>query len=252
MGQHGLPVFCAGIFLSFLGRVALEQSEGWPVQAGGQPARLGAMVAIAAVGAWYRRRSGEGGRKRGPPRDRRGGGWNRLACGARTGQWQNEPAAALLPCCARPGAGCRRRRGAGADEPACGAPAELLEPGAPLPATARAVAAGALRIAGGRLGLRARPRHQRSRRRLAGAAGSAARRPLPRPQAGNRGARRAGPHRRRQHRHDPGGAAARPGAARALADRRGGGGAQPRPRRVRGDARHRARSASTPPAPTRC
>jgi acyl-CoA thioesterase I len=32
------------------------------------------------------------------------------------------------------------------DEPACGAPPELLEPGAPLPATARAVAAGALRI----------------------------------------------------------------------------------------------------------
>jgi hypothetical protein len=33
-----------------------------------------------------------------------------------------------------------------ADEVACGAPAELLEPGAPLPATARAVSAGGLRV----------------------------------------------------------------------------------------------------------
>jgi acyl-CoA thioesterase-1 len=33
-----------------------------------------------------------------------------------------------------------------ADEVACGAPAELLDPGAPLPATARAVAAGSLRV----------------------------------------------------------------------------------------------------------
>ena len=64
MGQHGLPVFCAGIFLSFMGRVALERSEGLAVQAGVNLGGLGAMVAIAAVGAWYRQRSGEGGRKR--------------------------------------------------------------------------------------------------------------------------------------------------------------------------------------------
>jgi hypothetical protein len=64
MGQHGLPVFCAGIFLSFIGRVALEQSEGWAMQAAVNLVGLGAMVAIAAVGAWYRQRSGEGGRKR--------------------------------------------------------------------------------------------------------------------------------------------------------------------------------------------
>ena len=63
MGQHGLPVFCAGIFLSFMGRIALEQSEGWPAQAGVNLAGLAAMVAIAAVGAWYRQRSGEAGRK---------------------------------------------------------------------------------------------------------------------------------------------------------------------------------------------
>ena len=72
MGQHGLPVFCAGIFLSFMGRVALEWSEGLPMQAGVNLAGLGAMVAIAAVGAWYRQRSGEGGRKRGAVRRRYG------------------------------------------------------------------------------------------------------------------------------------------------------------------------------------
>ena len=64
MGQHGLPVFCAGIFLSFMGRVALEQSESWPMQVAVNVVGLAAMVAVAAVGAWYRRRSGEGGRKR--------------------------------------------------------------------------------------------------------------------------------------------------------------------------------------------
>jgi hypothetical protein len=64
MGQHGLPVFCAGIFLSFMGRVALEQSEGWPMQVAVNLIGLAAMVAVAAVAAWYRRRSGEGGRKR--------------------------------------------------------------------------------------------------------------------------------------------------------------------------------------------
>ena len=64
MGQHGLPVFCAGIFLSFLGRLALERSEAWPMQLAVNLAGLAAMVAIAAAGAWYRRRSGEGSRLR--------------------------------------------------------------------------------------------------------------------------------------------------------------------------------------------
>jgi hypothetical protein len=66
MGQHGLPVFCAGIFLSFVGRLALERSEGWAMQAAVNLVGLVALVSIAAVGAWYRRRSGEGGRKRAP------------------------------------------------------------------------------------------------------------------------------------------------------------------------------------------
>jgi hypothetical protein len=64
MGQHGLPVFCAGIFLSFMGRIALERSESLPMQIAVNLAGLGAMVTIAAIGAWYRQRSGEGGRKR--------------------------------------------------------------------------------------------------------------------------------------------------------------------------------------------
>ena len=64
MGQNGLPVFCAGIFLSFIGRLALERSEDWPMQLSVNLGGLAAMVAIAAAGAWYRRRAGEGSRLR--------------------------------------------------------------------------------------------------------------------------------------------------------------------------------------------
>ncbi len=56
MGQHSLPVFCAGIFLSFLGRLALEYWEGWGVQAAVNLAGLAAMVTIGAMAAWYRLR----------------------------------------------------------------------------------------------------------------------------------------------------------------------------------------------------
>jgi len=52
IGQQGLPVFCAGIFLSFLGRLALEWAEGWTMQVAVNAAGLGAMVAIAALVAW--------------------------------------------------------------------------------------------------------------------------------------------------------------------------------------------------------
>jgi len=52
IGQHGLPVFCAGIFLSFLGRLALEWSEGPAMQAAVNLAGLAAMVAVAAWNAW--------------------------------------------------------------------------------------------------------------------------------------------------------------------------------------------------------
>lgn len=57
LGQHGLPVFCAGIALSFLGRLALEQSDFWAMQAAVNLAGLGTLVAVGAVAAWYRLRS---------------------------------------------------------------------------------------------------------------------------------------------------------------------------------------------------
>jgi hypothetical protein len=56
MGQHGLPVFCAGIFLSFLGRLALEQSDRGPMQLAVNLGGLAALVSIGAVAAWYRLR----------------------------------------------------------------------------------------------------------------------------------------------------------------------------------------------------
>jgi hypothetical protein len=60
MGQHGLPVFCLGIFLSFLGRVAIEISAAWWMQAAVNILGLAALVTAGAVSAWY---DGEGKRK---------------------------------------------------------------------------------------------------------------------------------------------------------------------------------------------
>ena len=53
MGQQGLPVFCAGIFLSFAGRLALEWRDNWPMQVLVNVAGLGLLVAVAVVVAWY-------------------------------------------------------------------------------------------------------------------------------------------------------------------------------------------------------
>ena len=55
-GQHSLPVFCAGIFLSFLGRLAMEERAGWTVQAGVNVTGLAALVAVGALAAWYKRK----------------------------------------------------------------------------------------------------------------------------------------------------------------------------------------------------
>lgn len=63
MGQQGLAVFCAGIFLSFIGRVALEMASGAPMQIAVNLAGLAALVVVAVVSAWY---GGEG-RRRGTP-----------------------------------------------------------------------------------------------------------------------------------------------------------------------------------------
>lgn len=53
MGQQGLPVFCVGIFLSFLGRVAIEISESWEMQVAVNLGGLAALVAVGAIAAWY-------------------------------------------------------------------------------------------------------------------------------------------------------------------------------------------------------
>jgi len=63
MGQHGLPVFCTGIFLAFLGRLALETDDRWPMQVAVNLAGLAALVSIGVIGAWYRLRE-----KAEPPR----------------------------------------------------------------------------------------------------------------------------------------------------------------------------------------
>ncbi len=53
MGQQALPVFCSGIALSFLGRVALEMSDRAPMQIAVNLLGTGLLVAIAALTAWY-------------------------------------------------------------------------------------------------------------------------------------------------------------------------------------------------------
>jgi hypothetical protein len=55
MGQHSLPVFCAGILLSFLGRLALEARDGWAMLVVVNLAGFAALVAVGEVAAWYRR-----------------------------------------------------------------------------------------------------------------------------------------------------------------------------------------------------
>ena len=52
-GQHSLPVFCAGIFLAFLGRLATEARHGLPVQFGVNIGGAAAMWAVGAIAAWY-------------------------------------------------------------------------------------------------------------------------------------------------------------------------------------------------------
>ena len=53
MGQQALPVFCAGIALSFLGRVALEETDGWGMQALVNIGGAAALVGLGALTAWY-------------------------------------------------------------------------------------------------------------------------------------------------------------------------------------------------------
>nr|WP_246522129.1 OpgC domain-containing protein [Neoroseomonas terrae] len=53
MGQQALPVFCAGIALSFLGRVALEESDGWAMQSAVNLVGAAALIGLALLTAWY-------------------------------------------------------------------------------------------------------------------------------------------------------------------------------------------------------
>ena len=53
-GQHSLPVFCSSIFLSFVGRLALEQDDRWAMQIAVNVGGAAALVAVGALAAWYR------------------------------------------------------------------------------------------------------------------------------------------------------------------------------------------------------
>lgn len=53
-GQHSLPVFCTSIFLSFLGRLAMEQDGSWTVQATVNIVGPLLLVGVGALTAWYR------------------------------------------------------------------------------------------------------------------------------------------------------------------------------------------------------
>ena len=53
-GQHSLPVFCAGIFLSFLGRLVMEQGDSWLAQLAVNLFGPIALLAVALLAAWYR------------------------------------------------------------------------------------------------------------------------------------------------------------------------------------------------------
>lgn len=54
-GQHSLPVFCSGIALSFLGRLAMEeQGGGWGIQAVVNIVGPLALVSVAMLVTWYR------------------------------------------------------------------------------------------------------------------------------------------------------------------------------------------------------
>lgn len=54
-GQHSLPVFCAGIGLSFMGRLVMEEYSGAWVQPVVNLGGAVAMVTVAWMAAWYRR-----------------------------------------------------------------------------------------------------------------------------------------------------------------------------------------------------
>ncbi len=58
-GQHSLPVFCCGIVLSFLARLAMEQRSDWIVQAAVNLGGGAVMVGVATLAAWYKQKGRE-------------------------------------------------------------------------------------------------------------------------------------------------------------------------------------------------
>ena len=63
-GQHSLPVFCAGIFLAFLGRLASEADTGWAMQVAVNVSGAALLWAVGAVAAWYANKGRAKGRAR--------------------------------------------------------------------------------------------------------------------------------------------------------------------------------------------
>ena len=53
-GQHSLPVFCSGIFLSFMGRLVMEEQDGWWVQTAVNATGGLLLVGVGALAAYYR------------------------------------------------------------------------------------------------------------------------------------------------------------------------------------------------------
>lgn len=53
-GQHSLPVFCVGIFVSFLGRLAMEEHEGWASQLAVNLLGPAILLGVGLLAAWYR------------------------------------------------------------------------------------------------------------------------------------------------------------------------------------------------------
>src|SRR5262249_20104735 len=54
LGQNSLPVFCSGIFFGFLARLGLEAQESATMEIAVNLLGGIAMVAVAAIAAWYR------------------------------------------------------------------------------------------------------------------------------------------------------------------------------------------------------
>lgn len=53
-GQHSLPVFCTGIFLSFLGRLTLETADGWWVEVAVNVVGGLLLLSVGCLAAWFR------------------------------------------------------------------------------------------------------------------------------------------------------------------------------------------------------